>query len=173
MICLALGLGILGFAAMRHARRYHHCHAYGHGGNPWGGNPWGGNPWHHHWRGGMGRRGLYMALSHLDASPAQERAIINEVDKLRERLAAAKAGMKDARGDLGAAVRGPVLDDAALGAVLGRFDTATGEARAATLEAIRNIHGVLDDKQRATVAELLDHGGWWRHGGGGGSPYRV
>ena len=160
---------------MRHARRYHH-HAYAYGGGGCGGH--GGHdgpPWTRHWHGGPGRRGLYMALSHLDASPAQERTIINEVDKLKERLRNTKASMKDARGDLAAAVRGPVLDDAALGAVLGRFDTAPGEARSATLEAVRNIHAVLDDKQRETVAELIDHGGWWsRHGRGpGGGPYRV
>jgi hypothetical protein len=111
-----------------------------------------------------------MALSHIDASPAQERAIIAEVDKLKERLWAARAGIKDSRGDLAAAVRGPTLDDAALGAVLGRVDTATGEARNAVLEALRNIHGVLDDRQREQLADLLDKG-WWRRGGGG--PYRV
>jgi uncharacterized membrane protein len=164
MICLALGLGILGFAAMRHARRCRYYHAYGHS---YGG--WGGPPWAHHWHGGPGRRGLYMALSHLDASPAQERAIVNEVDKLRSRLRDTKSNLKDARADFAAAVRGPTLDDAALGAVLGRFDAATGDARGALLEAVRNIHGVLDDKQREQLADILDRG-WWRRGG---SPYRV
>src|SRR5258706_6693083 len=125
MICLALGLGLLGFMAMRHARRYH-CYGHGHGGGGWGGSPWHRN-WHDHGR----RRGMYMALSHLDASPAQERAIINEVERLRDKLGATKSTLKDARGDFAAAVRGPTLDDAALGAVLGRFDTATGDARAA------------------------------------------
>ena len=160
MICMALGLGVLGFVAMRKA---HRCR---HGGHGWG---------HHHrhgWGGGgHGRRGLYMALAHLDASPAQERAIIAEVDQVRSRLWAAKAGVKDARGDLAAAVRGPVLDDAALGAVLGRVDAATGEARTAVLEALRNIHAVLDDKQRAILGDMLDRSGPpWR---GGGSPYRM
>jgi Spy/CpxP family protein refolding chaperone len=168
MICLALGLGVLGFAAMRHARRcrhyYWHHHGYG------GSDSCGGPPWHHHWRGGMGRRGLYMALSHLDASPAQERAIIGEVDKLRSRLRETKGSVKDARADLAAAIRGSVLDDAALGAVLGRVDAATGDARAAVIEALRNIHGVLDDRQRSELADLLDKG-WWRRGGG--HPYRV
>ena len=174
MICLALGLGVLGFVAARKARRCSRGY-YGHG-------------WHHHhhhgWRGGggrHGRRGLYMALSHIDASPAQERAIIGEVEKLKERLHGAKANLKDGRADLAAAVRGPALDDAALGAVLGRVDTATGEARTATLDALRNIHAVLDDKQREQLAEILERGPWgmagmgWRgrRGGGEGGPYRV
>ena len=84
MICLALGLGALGFVALRKARRcrhgyYGHWH-HGHGG-PYG---WGGPPWSS--RGGMARRGLYMALSHIDASRAQERAIIAEADKVGKRI---------------------------------------------------------------------------------------
>ena len=158
MLCLALGLGALGFVAMRKARR---CR-YGYYGR-WGG--WYGHHWH-----GRHRQGLYWALSRLDASPAQERAIISEVDKLRERVYEIKRGARDARGDLAAAVRGPTLDDAALGAVLGRVDAAIADIRAAILEAWRNIHAVLDDRQRGQVADILDHG-WWR--GGQGGPYRV
>ena len=178
MICLALGLGALGFMALRKARHCRHGGCYGHWhqgyGGPygWGGaSGWGGPPCAR--RGNVGRRGLYMALAHIDASPAQERAIIAEADKLHERLHGARAGLKDARGDLAAAIRGPALDDAALGAVLGRVDGATGEARSAVLEALRNIHAVLDDKQRERLADLVE-GGWWRgRGGGAGGPYRV
>ena len=114
----------------------------------------------------------------LDASPAQERAIINDVDKLHERLHAAKVNMKDGRADLAAAVRSETLDDAALGAVLGRVDNATAEARTAALEALRNIHAVLDERQREQLASVLE-GGWWGRGtrrgpgGGPGGPYRV
>ena len=169
MICLAIGAGILAAIAFRKARRYR----YGYGGCGGHGYYYGG---HYGWHGGHhGRWPLYAALSHIDASPAQERAIISEVEKLRDRLQAARTGLRDARGDLAAAIRGPVLDDAALGAVLGRIDGATGEARAAILEALRNIHGVLDDKQRERLADLLERGGWrggWR-GAGGGGPYRV
>jgi uncharacterized membrane protein len=164
MICLALGLGILGFAAMRKARR---CHAFGGcgGGHHHG---WHGGPWSHH---GYRRNWmLHGMLARLDASPAQERVIINEVDRVRERLWTAKSSLRDGRADLGAAIRGPVLDDAALGAVLGRVDAATGEARAAVLDALRNIHAVLDDKQRAILGDMLDHGSPWRRGGG---PYRM
>lgn len=173
MICLALGLGVLGFLAARKARRC--CRGpFGHG--------WHHHGWHHHhhhgWHRGHGRRGLYMALSHLDASPAQERAIIAEIDKLRERVYTAKAGLEDGHADLAAAVRGPALDDAALGAVLGRVDAATAEMRSAALEALRNIHAVLDDNQRNHLADILEKGWWasraWRGpGGSGGGPYRV
>ena len=112
---------------------------------------------------------MHAALERIDASPAQERAIIAEIEKLQEKVHSAKRNLKDARGDLSSAIRGSVLDDAALGAVLGRVDTSTAEARGAVVEALRNIHGVLDDKQRTQVADLLDSngGGWWRRG-----PYR-
>lgn len=167
MICIALGLGVLGFIAARKARR---CHR-GHGG------------WHHHhhhgWHGRGGwygnyyarrhRAGLHMALAHIDATPAQERAIVAEVDKLHDRLHTARSTVKDGRADLAAAIRGSTLDDAALGAVLGRVDSATAEARGALLDALRNIHATLDDRQRAQLADLLDQG-WWRRVG---SPYRV
>lgn len=159
MICLAIGLGVLGIAAMRHARR---CHGGGHG---WHGG------WHHHHHhryGGRRRWMMHAALARIDASPAQERAIIAEIEKLQERLHGAKRNVKEARVDLATAIRGTTLDDAALGAVLGRVDTSTVEARTAMLDAVRSIHGVLDDKQRAQVADLLDHGGgFWRSG-----PYR-
>jgi uncharacterized membrane protein len=173
MICLALGLGVLGAIAFRKARRCRGYYGYGHGGGGYGGGGCGGGHygWHHHRHGGMGRRGLYMALSHLDASPAQERAIISEIEKLKDRVRAARANVKDARPDLAAAIRGPVLDDAALGAVLGRVDGATAEARAAVLDAVRNVHALLDETQREKLATLLDQG-WWRRGGGAG-PYRV
>jgi Heavy-metal resistance len=169
MTCLAVAIGILGIAAMRRAHR--RCHGYyGHSygcGGPFG---YGYHGHHGSWRHARGRMMLHALFSRIDASPAQERAIIAEVEKLQERVRGAKGGLSDARGDLAAALRGPVLDDAALGAVVGRVDTATGEARAAVLDALRGIHGVLDDRQRAQVADLLDRGGsWWR---GGFGPYR-
>src|SRR4051812_36686421 len=130
MICLAIGLGVLGFAAMRRARR---CHGYGHHHGHWHGG-WHGHHGHHGgggWRGGRGSWFLNAALSRIDATPAQERVIVGEIEKLQERMYGARSSLKDARGDLAAAIRTPVLDDAALGAVLGRVDASTAEARSA------------------------------------------
>ena len=174
MTFLAIVIGVVALAAMRGSHRRCHGH-YGYG---WHG-PYG--PGHHEFRGFRRHRRARMMLHALfwriDASPAQERAIIAEVEKLQDRLRGAKAGVHEARGDLGAALRGPVLDDAALGAALGRTDTAVSEARAALIDALRGVHAVLDDRQRGELADLVEHGGrWWRRSGrrsGGGDPVRV
>ncbi len=114
---------------------------------------------------GARRRWMMHALfRRIDATPAQERAIVAELDQLEDRVHAAKAGVHDARGDLAAALRGPVLDDAALGAVLGRVDAAIGEVRSAVLDALRRVHGLLDDRQRGQIADLLERRGWGRRG---------
>ena len=71
-------------------------------------------------------------------------------------------------------MRSPQHGDAALGAMLGRVDAATSDARNAIVEALRNIHGVLDNNQRETLADLVDRGPWARRrSGGGGGPYRM
>lgn len=174
----AAAFGLLGLAAMHRAHHHrHHCHGRGFEGDGpfdrgFGGPDWGGRE---EWdgpfgrdrdrgfrgRGRGGKRFLYGILARLEATPAQERAIIAELEKLYDRVHGARTKMHDARGDLAAAVRGTTLDDAALGAVMGRVDDASGEMRAAALEALRNIHAVLDDRQRGYLADLLEHGGWW------------
>jgi Spy/CpxP family protein refolding chaperone len=167
MTALAIVIGVLGIAALRRAHR--RCHgSYGHGWHgPYGHGCHSHHGWHgrHHGRMRMMLHGLFMRI---DASPAQERAIIAEIEQLQDRLRGAKAGVHEARGDLAAALRGPVLDDAALGAAVGRVDSATGAARSAVIDALRGVHGVLDDRQRGQLADLLDRGGWSR----GFGPYR-
>ena len=161
MICLAAAIGVLGIAAMRRAHRCGHgFHGYG-----WSG-PYGDGLRGH---GARRRWMMHALLRRIDATPAQERAIVAELEALEDRVHAAKAGMHDARGDLAAALRGPVLDDAALGAVIGRVDAAIGEVRSAVIGALRGVHGLLDDRQRGQIADFIDRGGgWWR----GFGPYR-
>jgi hypothetical protein len=167
MTFLAIVIGVIALAAMRRAhRRCHGYHGYGwHG--PFGPGGYG----YHPRRRRRARMMLHALFWRIDASPAQERAIIAEAEKLEDRLRGAKAGVHEARGDLAAALRGEQLDDAALGAALGRVDTATGQARGALVDALRGVHGVLDERQRSQLADLLDRnggGGWWR----GFGPYR-
>jgi Spy/CpxP family protein refolding chaperone len=156
MICLAAAIGVLGIAAMGRA---HRCGRGVHE-DGWHG-PYGDDMSGH---GGRRRWMLRALFRRIDATPAQERAVVAELEKLEDRVHAAKAGVHDARGDLAAAVRGAVLDDAALGAVLGRVDAAIGEVRSAVIDALRGVHGLLDDRQRGQIAELLERRGGWRRG---------
>jgi hypothetical protein len=165
MICLAAAIGVLGIAAMGRA---HRCGRGLHG-DGWYGPHRDGVFGH----GGRRRWMMHGLFRRIDASPAQERAIVAELEKLEDRVHAAKAGVHDARGDLAAAVRGPVLDDAALGAVLGRIDAALGEVRAAMIDALRGVHGLLDDRQRGQVADLLERRGWRRGPAQGPAPVQV
>ena len=174
MTALAIVIFVLGIMALGRAHRWHHG-SYGYDGyGPCGqgcrSHRWGG------WKGGRFRKRmmLHWLFSRIDASPAQERAIVAELEKLEDRVHVAKAGVHEARGDLAAALRGPVLDDAALGAVLGRVDGAVGEVRAAVIDALRAVHGLLDDRQRGQIADLLERRGGWRRGpASGAAPVQV
>jgi uncharacterized membrane protein len=179
---IAIGTGILAAVVLHklvHRRRWRHAHAFAGGWDGAGpGGPCGGG-WHHHqahgWGGGWrhGRHHLTRrvilgrALVHLDATPAQERAIVAELERLRTRLVASRDAGAALRADLAEALRGPSLDDAALTSVLGRVDATTGEVRAALIDATRAIHALLDDGQRGKLADLLLS----RRFAGGG-PYR-
>src|ERR1051325_6062589 len=99
MTALAIVIGVLGIMALRRAHRWHHGY-YGHDGyGPFGhgchSRGWHG--WHgrHHGRMRMMLHGLFMRI---DASPAQERAIIAELEKLQERLRGGSAGCPEAGG---------------------------------------------------------------------------
>ncbi|MBK9033958.1 MAG: hypothetical protein IPL61_22270 [Myxococcales bacterium] len=184
MLCLALGFGLLGAIILAKAHRYRH-HAYAHGGCGGGGPGCGHHDGHHGghhgghggWRrhggwhrGGARRWFVHRTLARIDATPAQERALVAELDTLEQRLRAARGALTALRPALADALRSPELDGGASAGLEAGIDAAVADARAALTDGLRRIHALLDDKQRATLAELL--------GGGGGAgpaagPYRV
>jgi Spy/CpxP family protein refolding chaperone len=129
---------------------------------------------HHRW--GRGSRGpggsfwLRALFSRLDTTPGQEREIRGAVEDLQNRARDAKDALKSARADLARAIRGADLDEAALHDASGRADGATAQIKEAMTAALRRIHGVLDDKQRERLADLLANGPSFRTRWGG--PYR-
>ena len=167
---LAIGLGALGVMAWRRAcRRYHGSGRCGHGGcgrGRYGGRRRG---WGRH--GGGRRWKIDLALERIDASPAQERAIIAELDQLEDKLHSARRGLGAVRVQLADVVRASELDEGALAGVVHGVEQAATDAREALLAALRTIHALLDDKQREQHGALLGRAG--RRGGGGGGPYRV
>jgi Spy/CpxP family protein refolding chaperone len=170
MIGLALGLGVLGFFIAHRARR----HALAHGG---GCGRWGGWNHHHHggwygyggYGGGRGDGWLRFVSARLDTTPAQERVIQREVTGLVETARDARRNAFSGKADLARAIGSPVFDADAATAGFAGVTKAVDDLRARAVEALRNIHAVLDDEQRKQLAELVDSG-HWRFAGRG--PYR-
>ncbi|HVV85235.1 MAG TPA: hypothetical protein VHE35_19370 [Kofleriaceae bacterium] len=167
MLLLAIGIGALGALAFRRAHRRYHGHGRcgGHG-----------RYWRHHhgpWGGHRARRRwmIDLALERIDASPAQERAIIAELEQLEDRLHTAGRGLRDLRGPLADAFRASELDEGALAGIVHDAEQAHNAGRDAVVDTLRKIHGLLDDRQREQLASLLGRGA--RRGAPGGAPYRT
>lgn len=128
-----------------------------------------GGPWGHRGRGGrrhLARRFMLRRLfRELDASPAQERAIIAELEQLEARVHTAGELLREGKAELAQAMGSPELDEEALKAVTSRMDTAAADLREAGVGALRAVHALLDDGQRRRLAELMDRKPWWRGGG--------
>ena len=108
---------------------------------------------------------MHRLLSELDASPAQERAILAELEQLEQRVRAAGELVRDSKEELALVVCSSQLDEAALSAVTSRYDSASADFLEAGVGALRAIHALLDDVQRTRLAELMDRKPWWRGGG--------
>jgi Spy/CpxP family protein refolding chaperone len=191
MMQLAIGLGLLGFflaRRRRYLRRLYHggpmgCYGFGpglgeeggeegherhHHHHHWGRDRFGGHrghPMHGRGRSRMRRMMMHRLFRELDASPAQERAILAELDQLEQRVRAAGELVRDSKTELAQVVASPQLDEAALAAVTSRYDSATADVREAGVGTLRAIHALLDDVQRTRLAELMDRKPWWRGGG--------
>ncbi len=130
---------------------FHHHGGYGHGGG--------------YGCGGGGRRGrgfLFGILGRLDATPSQEKAIMGALDELKDSARELRGTVKETRGDLARTISGPAFDESALNAAGGRLDDASHRMRAAVGSTLGKIHGVLDDRQRKLLADMIESG--WARG---------
>ncbi len=129
---------------------YHHW-GYAHAG-PYGWG-YGGPRWH-----GRGRGFLFSILARLEATPPQEKAILGAFDELKDTARELRGTVRETRGDIARTVQGPAFDESALAAASSRIDESTHKMRAAIASTLGKIHGVLDDKQRKTLGELIESG---------------
>jgi len=121
--------------------------------------------WHRH--GGYGRGPMYAVLARLDATPGQEKVIGQALEEFWETARKGRVAMKSTREAAARAVRGETFDESGLRGTFLEQDQTLGEIRQAALEAGRKIHEVLDERQRKTLAELIESGpgyGFAHHG---------
>jgi hypothetical protein len=122
---------------------------------------------HHGRRHGIGPRGALNALlDRLDTGPGQEKVIHGAVDEFFERARTSGREIRGTRKELAEALRGEQLDEARLEQVFGRHDAAIADLRTAGVDAVRKVHGALDERQRKILSDLVDSGmpfGFWAH----------
>ena len=109
--------------------------------------------------GAGGGRGLLFGLfRRLDATPGQEKAIMELLSQLRSQAQELRTDLRGAHKDVAAALAGESLD---AGALDGAFLRQT-EAVVATSEELKRalvtLHEILDDEQRRLIAELIADG---------------
>jgi len=150
-------LCLIGLVRVLVGRRYHrgfHHYGYAYGPPGWGGwGPHGGyGPF------GRGRGFLFSVLSRLDATPTQEKAILSALGELKDTARELRGTVRETRGDVARTVRGPNLDESALGTAEKRLDDAAQRLRHAAAETLGKIHGVLDDRQRQVLGDMIENG---------------
>ena len=161
---------LVGFIALARRRRYHYFRAYGYGGGCGPGasqgcgpgtdeGPYGG-PWSY--RRGWGPRAMLRGLFvRLDTTPAQEKVVLDAVDEVRQAGRLFRDELRKSRTEVADAFRGAVLDQPAVEGVFSRQDGALASLRTAVLAALGRVHDVLDERQRARLADLVARGPRW------------
>jgi hypothetical protein len=108
---------------------------------------------HGRWRGGLVRR----LARRLEATPEQERVLLEEVEAMGSSLRDARLGLSSTREDLARAIEAEALDAGALealgAAAVGQADAVRRRAAAA----VARLHGALDAGQRRRLADVLRH----------------
>jgi Spy/CpxP family protein refolding chaperone len=97
-------------------------------------------------------------LARLDATPAQEKAILTALDELKDTARELRGTVRETRGDVARTIREPSFDESSLDTVEKRFDDAVQRMRRAGGAALAKIHGVLDDRQRKVLSEMIESG---------------
>lgn len=167
-IVLTAVLSVLAVKFLFHRRLYGlagHC-GHHHGGG-----------WRGHWRDAGGWRGpgagrggwMWLLLSRLDLSPAQERVVRSELETLKQKVKAAREEGAQSRADVARAVRGEEFEENALADMFVRHDERLHGLRGDLAGALGRIHAVLDPAQRERLAEIIERGPRRARRGG---PYR-
>jgi hypothetical protein len=91
----------------------------------------------------------------LRATPEQERAFDSAVRRLRDAIDDVQGRVKEARDNIAQAVRGEYFDDSAFDQAARRIEQAMQAVREAAKTALADVHDRLDERQRATLSDLI------------------
>jgi hypothetical protein len=130
--------------------------------------------WHGERGGPFGRWFFLRSIfSRLETTPSQEKVIKDAIAELRSTAERVRGDVKAARPEVANAIRAESFDETLFGEISHKVDEAAATMRRAAVDAFAKVHAVLDERQKKTLAELVENGPrfGWRRGGWGG-PYR-
>jgi hypothetical protein len=107
---------------------------------------------------GRARPMLRRVYERLGTSPAQETVLADAVEAVTGAAAGLRSEWEQTRGDLGRALRAEPFDGEALRSAFARHDERIKALRDVLLTQGTRIHEVLDGRQRASLADLLEQG---------------
>ncbi len=113
---------------------------------------------------GRGRFVLRRLFRRLGTRPEQESLITGEVEAFWAELRGLREDGPALRGELAELLAAEVIDEATVSAVLKRRADRLEGLREKAAASIARIHGALDGRQRALVAELVRRGPPFGHG---------
>jgi len=94
----------------------------------------------------------------LDTTHGQEKVIVDAAEALRSSFRDAKEQLHRSRTSLGEALRAEEFSHERVADAWVRQDEALEKLRLALSTGLHQVHETLDPRQRATLAELLEHG---------------
>ncbi len=109
-------------------------------------------------------------FSRLQTTPEQEKVIRSAFDKVRETVREARGEWRDTS-ELSSLLRGSTFDRTAAEGLSGKADASFAKVRVVIVEALAQIHEVLDDRQRQILAEIVERRGGLFRGFRGGPPW--
>jgi hypothetical protein len=126
---------------------------------------------------GWGERGgpfgrwfiLRSLFSRLETTPSQEKVIKDAISELRATADRVRGDAKAARPEVANAIRAESFDETLFGEISHKIDEAAMAMRRAAIDAFAKVHAVLDERQKRTLAEIVESGprfGWRRDGWG-------
>jgi uncharacterized membrane protein len=108
---------------------------------------------------------LRALFERLDTTPGQEKVIKAAVDDLQTKARAAKDEARAARSEIAKAMRSESFDEVMIGGATARLESTVDIMRKAGIDAFAKVHDVLDEKQRALLADFIESGPRGFYGG--------
>jgi len=109
--------------------------------------------------GWSGRRWLF---GKLDTSAAQEKVLRDALLSVKERVRSVTQNQATMRRELADLLRAPSFDGEEVSRWFMARERELGEVRETAVGALAEVHEVLDDQQRKTLAGIIEKGGCWR-----------